>query len=116
MAPPILHWITLKCPKPWDLRANATAALPADCNASNYQLWWRMYNRTGRDVLSAVRPPSRLNHRRASEYSGANEYDGCSHLCPNDWVGDGKCALYVHLICDHVMLKCHSPCTFQSRK
>ena len=90
LPPAVAHWITLRCPKPWDVRpelpsrADGTPSLPADCNRTLYDLWWRVYNRTASDALSGL-PARRAGSRRLDEYSG------CAYGCPDYWRDDGIC-------------------------
>ncbi|KAL1530562.1 hypothetical protein AB1Y20_001463 [Prymnesium parvum] len=80
-APFVAHWITLRCPKPWDLVPHH---LPKECNQSLYQLWWRVFNRTASDTLARFGAP-RVRQRVLSEY------EGCAFDCTNDWIDDGIC-------------------------
>ena len=89
----VVHWITLQCPKPWDYEPGRplAVALPAECSDASrlYHYWWRLYNRTGADVL--VQAP---DARRTKVRKLGNEYDvnsRCARGCPAQWITDGMC-------------------------
>jgi len=82
--PAVAHWITLRCPKPWDAREEG-ATLPLECNRSLYDLWWRVYNRTASDALAGADAPRASGRRRLAEY------EACANGCPDDWLDDGIC-------------------------
>ena len=116
----VAHWITTRCPKPWDYmpreyRPAAPQAahvpreggeggegsepadkletpyrLPADCDPSLYSYWWRVYSRTASDALSGYE--GRYEGGRGGKRRRlGNEYEGCSIGCPDSWVDDGVC-------------------------
>ena len=85
----VVHWITLQCPKPWDHEPGRLLAsvLPAECSRPLYGYWWRLYNRTGADVLGQS-----PGLRRTAPRKLQNEYeDKCSKNCPHTWLADGMC-------------------------
>ena len=87
----VAHWITLQCPKAWDHQPGrmigATLPLPVECSVPLYSYWWRVYNRTGADVLGQAPETRRTVARKLG-----NEYaPRCSPRCPNDFVNDGMC-------------------------
>jgi len=90
-ASPVVHWITLQCPKPWDHQpwrapaAAAAAAAAANCSAPLYDYWWRLYNRTHSDALDAAPAPRSFVRKLGIEYGG------CAPGCPEEWVDDGMC-------------------------
>ena len=87
----VVHWITLQCPKPWDYEPGRPLAgvLPAECSLPLYGYWWRLYNRTGADVLGQS-----PGLRRRAPRKLQNEYsyeERCSPMCPHRWLADGMC-------------------------
>ena len=126
-ASPIVHWITMRCPKPWDyvprtparaeslesvkaaeeeeevaeVVAEMVAAvaqknapgqeLPAECDATLYEYWWRVYRRVGSDVLPLGEADGVAGRVRGGWTRRLYEYDGCSIGCPDDWLNDGAC-------------------------
>ena len=84
----VVHWITLQCPKPWDHEPGRALAraLPVKCSRPLYDYWWRLYNRTGADVL-AQSPEL----RRRAPRKLLDEYERCSPMCPRSWLADGFC-------------------------
>ena len=86
----VVHWITLQCPKPWDHEPSRLLAsvLPAECSRPLYGYWWRLYNRTGADVLGQS-----PGLRRTAPRKLQNEYylETCSKNCPLHWLADGMC-------------------------
>ena len=85
----VVHWITLQCPKPWDHEPGCPLArvLPAECSRPLYVYWWRLYNRTGADVLGQS-----PGLRRRAPRKLKNEYEvRCSPMCPSTWLADGMC-------------------------
>ena len=93
-APAVAHWITLRCPKPWELREDSLLAeepsvqLPQECNRTLYDVWWRVFNRTASEALSDVPVDGGVSSRRRMD-----EYGGCANGCPDDWLDDGASPL-----------------------